>query len=189
MLYSLSNTVFQSSSDGNANKISFISACLHILSPAGMFLSAPCAESPFALLQFSAYYFYAISAKARMRDSLVSRDMYQIVAGCLMGLATTVRSNGLLSGLIFAYDAVENIVLLFRSDRSIASLRKLLVTSIAGSFVGLGAVAPQYLAYQEFCMGTEHAKMRIWCSKPVPSVYAWVQSHYWSVNKYGGSET
>lgn len=186
MLYSLSKTAFQSSSDGKTNKKSFISACLHIVSPAGIFLSAPCAESPFAFLQFAGYYFYAISAEARLRGSTALGGMYLVVAGCLMGLATTFRSNGLFSGLIFTYDAVEDAVTFFRNDRSIESLQKLLVTILAGSFVASGIIVPQYLAYQEFCMDTPGAKSRAWCSKPVPSIYAWVQSHYWSVNKKAG---
>ena len=168
--------------------MSFISACLHIISPAGMFLSAPYAESPFSLLQFSGYYFYAMSAQAHMRYAPGFRDLYVITAGCLLGLATTLRSNGLLSGLIFAFDAVENTMTLFYNDKSIASLRKLVVIALTGSLLGLGAIAPQYLAYQEFCTNTRIGESRAWCSSLVPSIYAWVQSHYWSVRKVRGSD-
>ncbi|KAL9121889.1 MAG: hypothetical protein Q9187_001556 [Circinaria calcarea] len=188
MLYNLSKMVLQPSLDGKAAKMSFISACLHIISPAGMFLSAPYAESPFCLLQFSGYYFYAMSGQAHIRDAPGFRDLYVITAGCLLGLATTLRSNGLMGGLIFAYDAVQNTMTLFCKDKSIASLQKLLVTALAGSLVGLGAVAPQYLAYQEFCTSRQIGESRAWCSSLVPSIYAWVQSHYWSVPKVRGSE-
>ena len=34
-------------------------------------------------------------------------------------------------------------------------------------------------------MDTQGTKSRAWCSKPVPSIYAWVQTHYWWVDKQG----
>jgi phosphatidylinositol glycan class V len=56
--------------------------------------------------------------------------------------------------------------------------RRLPATIIAGLLVALGFAIPQFIAYREFCSASDVDK-RPWCHKLPPSIYSWVQSHYW----------
>ena len=165
VLYALSTEIL----DG-IPKAAFVSAALHIFSPAGIFLSAPYAESPFALLQIAGYYSYV---RSRKHGGSLLGNMETIFSGVLFGAATTLRSNGLLNGILFAWDAVECGIDLLQNR---AMMRKLTVVVIAGLLNVLGTAVPQYLAYQEYCSET---MARPWCNGIVPIIYAWAQSHYW----------
>lgn len=171
ILYALSKEILDS-----APKAAFVSAALHIFSPAGLFLSAPYAESPFALLQISGYYFYVRSRKRRAAGGAFWGHVEAVVSGVLFGLATTLRSNGLLNGTLFAWDAVEYGIALLKTRFTVQVLQRLTPVVMAGLFVLLGTALPQYIAYQEYCSRTA---VRPWCNGIVPSIYAWVQSHYW----------
>ena len=189
-LFTLSKSVFAELSQGyprRATVLGLISGFLHIISPAGMFLSAPYAESLFSFLQFSGYYLYAQSKLMMVYPSshwlIAKKDLYVLSSGMVFGLATSVRSNGLLSGILYAYDAVEEIISLLRS-RSLYSMRlgRFFSTILAGLSVAAGAIYPQYLAYLEFCTGSQarnEQKLSPWCSHYPPSIYAWVQQRYW----------
>ena len=176
ILYQLSLIIFQSNPVSKAPRIAFVSACLHVITPAGIFLSAPCAESLFSFLHFSGLYFYT---KSRTSVDSRRRDLNLLISGLFIGLATTVRSNGVLSGLIFALDAFHDAFTLLRVDRSYAIRRKITVTVLAGLLVASGTLLPQWLAYNEFCIDNWGSDRRIWCTGTFPSIYAWVQSHYW----------
>ena len=176
ILYHLSKELF--SSHPEAAKIAFVSAALHVLSPAGLFLCAPYSESLFSMTQFGAFYCYIRSYKDHSSKRFHERDLLILAAGCLLGFATTVRGNGLLSGLIFAPDAAADGIKLVRGDMANARLRRFMVVMLAGSLVALGAVLPQYLAFQEYCIDSE-GPIRPWCSQVVPSIYGFVQQHYW----------
>ena len=161
---------------GPRNAIPFLAAALHVLSPAGVFLSAPYAEPLFSLLTFLGYYLYTQSV-VRYSDGHKTRgNVFAVAAGLVLGLSVTVRSNGLLNGMLFLY---EVLILLgkprygLRSDTAL----RLLSLVIGGSSIAAGAVFPQYIAYTIFCR-TE-GEPRAWCMKWVPSIYGWVQSHYW----------
>ncbi|MCJ1249203.1 hypothetical protein MMC30_006426 [Trapelia coarctata] len=172
VLFALSNEILDS-----IPKAAFISAALHVFSPAGLFLSAPYAESPFALLQIAGYYFYVKSRKrGTTGGGCLCGYMEIVVSGLLFGLATTLRSNGLLNGILLAWDAVEYGIELLKGRFMMEALQKLTAVVVAGLFVLLGTAVPQYIAYQEYCSGPV---ARSWCNGSVPSIYAWVQSHYW----------
>ena len=179
VLYKLSMAIFRSNQRENKNALAlaFVSACLHIIAPAGIFLSAPYAESLFSLLQFSGFLLYAKSVEGKTQSYLIWRDIGILFAGILLGFATTVRSNGIVAGIIFAYDAVLDAINLLLYNRNLATCRKLLCEVLAGLAIAIGAAMPQYLAYREFCI--EQEELRPWCLKYIPSVYAWVQSFYW----------
>ena len=176
ILYHLSKELF--ASHPKAAKIAFVSASLHIISPAGLFLCAPYSESLFSMTQFGAYYCYVRSYTDQHAQRFRDRDMLILAAGCLLGFATTVRGNGLLSGFIFAHDAVVDGIKLVRGDMANARLRKFMAVMLAGSLVALGAVFPQYLAFQEYCIDSG-GPARPWCNQMVPSIYGFVQQHYW----------
>ncbi|KAL8797620.1 MAG: hypothetical protein Q9182_007170 [Xanthomendoza sp. 2 TL-2023] len=164
-----------------------VSASLHILSPAGLFLSAPYAESSFSLLNFFGFFLYALNLQAHDDGRLGLRDMLALASGLAFGLATMFRSNGILSGLLFCYDIVRSILTL-RSDaqpqRILASLRRVTFIGISGLLVATGSFFPQFLAYHEYCVQGKPEHRAMWCTHRVPSIYAWVQSHYWNVGLF-----
>lgn len=160
--------------------VAFVASVLHILTPASLFLSAPYAEACFSLLNLAGMLCYAQSKLAAKSEPYSLReDAYKLSSGLLFGFATLVRSNGLLSGLILLYDVAEYLPRLVSLQLSIRDVSKVIITCVAGSFIACGFVWPQYLAYIEFCSGESNLSARPWCEKSVPSIYSWVQSHYW----------
>ncbi|EKG13131.1 GPI mannosyltransferase 2-like protein [Macrophomina phaseolina MS6] len=177
---------------GSARKqIAFLAAALHACSPAGVFLSAPYGEALFSLLNFSGMLWYAYARVDAAPPILAGLDengwrpksarslLYSLISGLCFGLATMVRSNGLLSGLIFFYDIIQSLHGLFGPRiGQISSLMRIIGAVIAGLLVGMGFIIPQWLAYQQYCL---KENTRPWCSKTPPSIYSWVQKHYWNV--------
>jgi len=154
-------------------KVAFVAACLYIFSPAGLFLSAPYAESLFSTLNLLGMLLHSrIPQQQRLHEYGVSSFLSLLGAGACFGLASTVRSNGVFSGLIFLYQAF----ILFQSRLNFRTVMTVIVIGVSGGLILLGFLGPQYLAYGEFCTGED---ARPWCSRTFPSVYTWVQSHYW----------
>lgn len=162
-----------------STRTAFGSACLHIISPAGLFLSAPYAESAFALLNFSGCYLYALGLQAHENGRANLRDTVVVLSGLLFGLATTFRSNGLLSGLLLCFDLVRCIMNDLQAGTLVHSLRRSVFVVISGCILATGFLYPQYLAFQEFCCGSDFKYRPIWCENRIPSIYTWVQDHYW----------
>ena len=177
-------------------QFAFATAALHILSPAGLFLSAPYAEALFSLLNILGVFLYVYSypTKDLTRHSLKD-DLCLVSSGLCFGLATTIRSNGLFSGSIFALDAcIWFATLLDRTGIPILSVatlpsqlqsqirsfqpRRLPATIVAGVLVGVGFLTPQYIAYQEYCSPASEDRQS-WCLKYLPSISSWVQARYW----------
>ncbi|KAF2749548.1 glycosyltransferase family 76 protein [Sporormia fimetaria CBS 119925] len=168
---------------GNINT-AFAASVLHIISPAGVFLSAPYAESLFSLLNFTGILLY-VRAKHHETGGTSSnlyRDANMLGAGFLFGCATLIRSNGLLSGLILLYDVACLLPRIMSLQLSSVDIRRAIITCISGAVLSLGFVAPQFIAYQEYCIVTgDKSVSRPWCDEVVPSIYSWVQSKYWNV--------
>ncbi|KAF3481377.1 GPI mannosyltransferase 2 [Arthroderma uncinatum] len=176
VLYRLSRAIFKS--DGQkSDALPFLASALHIVSPAGAFLSAPYMEAPFSFLNFSGYYMFITALNDERRGSFYLRDAKFLSAGALFAVATAVRSNGLLSGLLFVYDAVFGLHQLFTHGLSWHVLRRLAMIGAGGSLILIGIVGPQYVAYKEFCLAEVS---RPWCSRLLPSIYTWVQAYYCS---------
>ena len=154
--------------------VALVAALLHIFSPAGLFLSAPYAEAPFALLSFSGYLLYAQSC-ATTRSPL-ARDAQIILAGVLFGVATAFRSNGISHGVPFAWEFVQHLLALPR--RPLPAIRRLIPLGIGGICVAAGSVVPQFIAYRRFCEPSASLQ-RPWCQGRLGSIYAFVQVHYW----------
>lgn len=179
-LFELSQTVHPATSSPHRDRFSFLAAAFHIISPAGIFLSAPYAESLFSLLNFTGMYSYAAAHSNDNASQRWKRNALTILAGVLFGLGATVRSNGLLSGLIFVIDAFQSARSILYSSNFRVYLRDLCVTVMAGILLGFGTIIPQHLAYMEYC-STSGGDLRPWCASTVPSIYAWVQKQYWYV--------
>ena len=179
ILHELTRAVFPDRSRSRS-RLAFIAASLHIISPAGIFLSAPCAESLFAFLNFFGFYLYTRSIEGHSRALGMRRNVLMILAGVVFGIATTFRGNGLLSGLLFIYDGVISMRSILRSRDASDNIRRLAVVGFSGGLMACIGIIPQYLAYNEYCLrrrvGNER---RPWCLRWIPSVYAHVQKEYW----------
>lgn len=157
-----------------------VAALLHVLSPAGLFLSAPYAESAFSLFSFSGWLLLVRSCAA---SSPTSRDALTLLAGATFGIATYFRTNGLLNGAPFAFDFLLTLYKLVEDldqSRTPGYIRRLFALGISGLSVAAGSVVPQVLAYQVYCAGGPGSfGVRPWCNGFVPSIYNYVQRQYW----------
>lgn len=177
-LYRLARDLIPTSTQARS-RIAFTAALLHTVSPAGVFLSAPYGESTFAMLNFAGTWSYSRAFKLRRGGSTTKELLYTILAGLLFALASTARSNGLLSGMLFVGDVADAV--LHPRDTILQSRRllRLVLVGIAGSITAIGFAAPQIVAFREYCMN--NTTPRIWCERIPPSIYSWVQDHYWGV--------
>ncbi|KAF2860063.1 glycosyltransferase family 76 protein [Piedraia hortae CBS 480.64] len=150
-------------------QLAYATAVFHIFSPAGIILMAPYGEAPFALLQFVGMYCYVRAVKARVA-SKADAVYWTILTGICFALSATIRSNGVLSGLIFVWDLVEALAL--------GEVREVLATGVAGTILAIGFAFPQVIAFYEFCTDSTP---RPWCSAVPPSIYTFVQREYWDV--------
>jgi len=185
VLYHLGVHLLSGYVNSKHQKVSFAAACFHIFSPAGIFLSAPYGESLFSLLNISGMLCYYKSSRARPCTDIRNRwhDLYLVAAGSLFGLGAVVRSNGLLSGTIFLYDLFwlfYNSLLDHRLFGSTHTLRYSGALVLAGSQIAVGFIIPQYFAYAEYCNDQVAGFVpRPWCKALLPSIYNFVQDHYW----------
>lgn len=173
VLFTLTLAVFPRSTSGFA----FTVASLHIISPAGIFLSAPYAESMCALLSFTGILIFQKSVIPKGQSTLV-HDFYVLLSGVLFGVATTFRSNAILNGLLLLEEAIRTFMSLSRGLR-LSTVRRLIATGLGGISVAAGLLLPQYISYSEYCRETGVASLRPWCGKLLPSIYTFVQDHYW----------
>lgn len=177
LLYRISLMVFRNHDKGE--RIAFLASCIHVFSPAGIFICAPYTEAPFSFLKFGAYFAYASAQLDHADGKHLLRDGQVLLAGALLGVACTFRSNGLLSGTIFLMDAVEDGLLFLKYRGDFARFRKIVVTVIAGLMIALGQAYPQIVAWTVFCTDTNPFEKRPFCYSFPPSVYTFVQKKYW----------
>ncbi|KAI8955358.1 GPI mannosyltransferase 2 [Xylaria longipes] len=157
------------------SRMSLVAAVLHILSPAGLFLSAPYSESPYALLSFAGYLFFAKAVLSERRT--IAHDASLVASGLWFGFAVNFRSNGTLNGILFAAELLRELSL----SPTAHSIRRRLALLAGGSAIVIGFVVPQVVAYRTYCYDVADAELRPWCTKPLPSIYTFVQEHYWNV--------
>lgn len=157
--------------------LAYVAAVLHILSPAGLFLSAPVAESPFACLSFIGNLLFATALQPSV--AVYKQILAFLGAGISFGLATSCRSNGLISGFLFAVEAIKCLLALFRQP-SFSKLALLASLIIGGLSIAAGSVIPQTVAWFRYCkVDLIDTEPRPWCSRLVPSIFTFVQGHYW----------
>lgn len=175
MLYQLSWTISPAFAHLDPAQFSFLAAGLHIISPAGMFLSAPYSESSFSFFNFLGFYIFAESLKEHSRTRTVKSEILMLFSGIIFGVATTIRGNGLLGGLLYGLEGVKELI-----ESTNTRLRRLSSIVLGGCLMAVCATLPHFLAYSHFCVSVNSTKKRRpWCSHQIPSIYAWVQSHYW----------
>ncbi|EXJ89447.1 hypothetical protein A1O3_02514 [Capronia epimyces CBS 606.96] len=162
----------------------FYAAALHIFSPAGVFLSAPYTESLFAFLSISGFLGYVRAASHFTRDGLVPGCINMTGAAIAFGMATFVRSNGILAGIPFLLEASATAHAILRQGVSLPRVSWLASAGLGGLLVAAGMAIPQIIAYYEYCDGREPGARRPWCESIFPSIFTWVQSHYWNVGPF-----
>lgn len=175
-LYRLSVNVFGNQT-ATRRRISYLSAALHVITPGGAFLSAPNGESLFSFLNITGFYVYSSAMYDGRVAKSASRDVKVLTAAALFAAATMVRSNGLLSGFLFAYDAALLLWRLLSNGLSVDSVIRLGFIILGGCIVAVGFILPQFVAYTAFCMS--EGVSRPWCERTIPSIYGWVQEQYW----------
>lgn len=177
-LYRLSFNIF--GRDTPVKKLMcFLSAALHIISPAGAFLSAPYGEPVFSFLNMFGLYVYSSSLFDNCHGKTVARDIKLLASAILFAVATSVRSNGILSGFLFACDACSQVWTIGTQGISLDGCLRLTVIIFGGCIVGLGLAFPQFLAYNAYC--APGITSRPWCAWSLPNIYSWVQGQYWNV--------
>jgi len=177
VLFRLTLAVFPEPS----SKLAFTAASLHIISPAGLFLSAPYAESSCALLSFAGCLLFTRSLGSN-GSTEAGHDVLVLLSGVAFGIATTFRSNGILNGLLLLEEAFR-MLWRVKSGFQMASLRRLLATGLGGLSVAVGFLLPQVIAYNEYC-GNLVVNSRPWCERTLPSIYTFVQDHYWNLGLF-----
>ncbi|KAL2404292.1 GPI mannosyltransferase 2 [Exophiala dermatitidis] len=164
--------------------IPFCAAAFHIFSPAGIFLSAPYTESLFAFLSMSGFLGYVKAVQYFERGRGLSGCGSMILSGATFGAATFVRSNGILAGTPFLLEAILTLLAIGRRGLSFSRISRLLTAVLAGLLVAMGMVIPQFVAFREYCSGRSPGDSRPWCNLVIPSIFTWVQSHYWNVGPF-----
>ncbi|KAI5248274.1 mannosyltransferase [Aureobasidium subglaciale] len=160
------------------HKTAFLAASMHVFSSAGMFMSAPYSESLFSMLNFAGILIHArIPWNSPLEGYDASSLLSLLSSGACFGLATTVRSNGIFSGLIYFH----HVYMLLHSRINIRTMITIVFIGLSAMMVLSGMLFPQYMAYQDFCARPSDGEPRPWCSRTLPSVYSWVQEHYWNV--------
>ncbi|KAK6332634.1 ER membrane glycoprotein subunit of the GPI transamidase complex-like protein [Orbilia blumenaviensis] len=164
------------------NIVAFVAATLHILSPAGIFLIAPYNEPLFSALSFLGYFLYSYAVKNTALDGQhgIINEVCLLISGLSFGISGLFRSNGIISGILFVFEVSQAVWRLSSGTNPAANIRLLLTSGVSGALVGIPTVWRQYQAWLEYC-GVEALVQRVWCSKTLPSIYSFVQSHYWGV--------
>ncbi|GAB7327552.1 hypothetical protein MBLNU13_g11414t1 [Cladosporium sp. NU13] len=178
-LYSLVRRIIPAEQE-RKQEVAFIAACLHTVSPAGLFLSAPYGESTFAFTTFLGILCYVRAQEQHYlpaQQSHLPRAAWVLLSGFSFALSTLFRSNGLLHGTIFLFDAITCLRNFFKAPNA-SNLAHLTTIIVAGSFIAIGFALPQAIAYLHYCTPEP---LRPWCSHLPPSIYSWVQKHYWNV--------
>ncbi|ESZ99364.1 GPI mannosyltransferase 2 [Sclerotinia borealis F-4128] len=173
VLHSLTLTLFPS------KRFALVTALLHVISPAGIFMSAPYAESSCALLTFLGVFLFTKSFGSGANNATLGHDLLVLLSGIVFGVATTFRSNALLNGLLLLEEAFRTFISLGNGFK-ITTIRRLIITGLGGICVGTSFLLPQYLAYQEYCGETALESSRLWCTDAIPSIYTFVQGYYWN---------
>lgn len=178
-LYSLATALVGEHRVSSSSTAPFYAAALHIFSPAGVFLSAPYTESLFAFLSMSGFLEYTRATHHFARDRLFAGGIGMIVAGTAFGMSTLVRSNGILAGISFLFEAITTALAIIGQGPSLPRISRLASVVVGGLLVAVGMLTPQVIAYWEYCHAPKAGDRRPWCDFVFPSIFTWVQSHYW----------
>lgn len=159
--------------------IPFCAAALHILSPAGVFLSAPYSEGLFASLSISGSLGFVRASQNFIKGQVFAGCILMVSAGLAFGTASVIRGNGLLAGIPFLIEALITALAILSQGISLTRVTRLASVIAGGILIAVGMILPQALAYREYCYGRYIGDRRSWCESTIPSIFTFVQSHYW----------
>jgi phosphatidylinositol glycan class V len=161
---------------------------LYILTTSPATASSPYTEPLFAFLTCTGLWLILPSriSKTSGAELVISKVLGLL---CLAG-ATATRSLGILSVIaviwqgflqpIYQGDHRVSVRPLLRTATSLTThqlvLKRGILTAVAATAIILPFIAFQYTAYVTYC---SDAKTRPWCGHALPSVYSYVQDHYW----------
>ncbi|CAK7895261.1 GPI mannosyltransferase 2 [[Candida] anglica] len=158
----------------NLVKLSERTSLLYVLSPAGIFLTTSCSESPCALLTFIGLYIREISLDYNSFDLINSKvsvrnPITYIISGIIFAISYGIRANSVLLGVLYLYDLYKFFIVNQNMKDSILSL-------IAGSNMFIAIVISTWFPYMVFCPNGRGE----WCDSYFPSLFSYAQSHYWN---------
>jgi GPI mannosyltransferase 2 len=158
--------------------VASVAAILHILSPAGIFLSAPYAEASFSMMNFFGMLCYVLALRRYHLGQCgdMKTFLYHVCAGFCFGISTWFRSNGILSGVLFLHELLLETYRIICIESAHRQFRYAVSLVAGGCLIIIGMATPQLHAYRQYCSPTV---FRPWCAWTIPSVYAWVQEKYW----------
>ncbi|EXJ64735.1 hypothetical protein A1O7_01073 [Cladophialophora yegresii CBS 114405] len=183
-LWALTKSIAEEMQCLSYSNVPLNAAALHIISPAGVFLSAPYSESLFSFLAMSAFLSFVYALQRFNQNQTVAASTSMVLAGLTSCAATIIRSNGILAGIPFLFEAIATALSILYQGLSTVRMTKLASLVAGGLLVGIGLAYPQFLAYKEYCYGREPDDRRPWCNLTLPSIFTWVQSHYWNVGPF-----
>ncbi|TIA14004.1 mannosyltransferase [Aureobasidium pullulans] len=128
-------------------KVAFVAASLHVFSTAGLFLSAPYSESLFSMLNFLGVLLHArIPWEMPLEKYGPFSLLSLLLSGACFGLATTVRSNGLFSGLVYFH----HVYMLFHSRINLRTIVTIVVIGISAAMILSGMLFPQNVGFLRY---------------------------------------
>lgn len=149
------------------HKMAELTAFFFILLPGAAFLTAPYSESIAALFSFTCLCLreksleFVVGAKSKSD----TRKALYVLSGLAAALAFGFRANCLLLGFIYIYDLVW------------INTSTPWLPLAAGLILGLAFFMSNIYNYVEICLPGTRGE---WCSKSIPSLFAYAQSHYWN---------
>ena len=102
-----------------SKSVAWLAATLHIISPGGLFLSAPYSDSLFSFLAVFGTYLYALSLKMIGSERHMAGNMLTLLSAMIFSAASTVRSNGILNGVLFLFDFLTTVLSILKGEQGI----------------------------------------------------------------------
>ena len=178
VLYYLTIQVFKTSGIFRSQryKIALNASFIYIISPAGIFLTAPYAESAAAFCSFLAIYLREVAIDRRVisisgtQETLKKGYGYKtlyLLSGTFTAAAYCMRSNCILLGIMYLIDAYH-----FAFRRK--NLKNLIFAFASGSLLFFALVLLNWYPYSVFCPARGE-----WCNEWPPLLYKYAQSYYW----------
>lgn len=179
VLFFLTRSIFSRSKlfGQKSTRLAHLSSMISLVSPAGVFLTAPYSESLCALLSFTAFYLRDASLRgskvgtdgkeSTLKSQWYSKILY-LLSGTLVAVSFGVRANALLLGALFLYDLYDFYT---TSEAHYDCVYPL----IAGAQLFVAIIIQNWHAYSIFC-----PQRGEWCNYFIPSLFRYAQKHYWN---------
>ncbi|KAL0048171.1 hypothetical protein WJX82_009179 [Trebouxia sp. C0006] len=150
-------------------RLADLAALLYIWNPASIFYSVAYTESLFACTAFVGIF------------HLDQRPWLATVFFCA---ASAARSNGILHCWFVLHTTAKTLYHQYEGQPVQGAGFAMLVAQAAlqCTLICLPVFAFQYAGWRSFCLGVNTE--RPWCSNKLPSIYSFVQSHYWGVGLF-----